>query len=422
MSNIAIKDTLQFMIDNSIINLDDVRMNMEKSKRNKILEQHPYDIWIASDGRVKTYVEDETKTKQRRLVAKSSREKLEDYIVKEYIRKHPVHKANHSVGTIFNEWLDYALREKDIEKNTADRYRNDFDRFIEGTEFSRMDIECISNSNVIRFLKDTLNENRITRKTFSNLKTVLNGIFSYAMSEKSLECISMSYTLKDYKVSDKKFKKNIVRDEEQVYSEKEILTIADYIIKNYQSTRELGILLALLTGLRAGELCSLKTSDQEREILYIQRTEIKYKDEYGKTVYSVREFPKSECSMNGIGLSNSAINVLSLIRKLNMKAGIGSDFLFYEPEYGRLKSYFFTRALKKICNATGVRYRSMHKLRKTYASYLLANGVEEKIAQAQLRHKDSATTHKYYEYSIRNKEYTRDVLNKNDILRQSKIM
>lgn len=44
-----------------------------------------------------------------------------------------------------------------------------------------------------------------------------------------------------------------------------------------------------------------------------------------------------------------------------------------------------------------MRYRSMHKLRKTYASYLLANGVEEKIAQAQLRHKDSTTTHKYYE-------------------------
>ena len=47
----------------------------------------------------------------------------------------------------------------------------------------------------------------------------------------------------------------------------------------------------------------------------------------------------------------------------------------------------------------------MHKLRKTYASYLLANGVEEKIAQSQLRHKDSATTHKHYEFSIRNREY-----------------
>lgn len=35
-----------------------------------------------------------------------------------------------------------------------------------------------------------------------------------------------------------------------------------------------------------------------------------------------------------------------------MKNGVSSDYLFYEEEYGRLKSYFFTRALKKICNAT----------------------------------------------------------------------
>ena len=46
-------------------------------------------------------------------------------------------------------------------------------------------------------------------------------------------------------------------------------------------------------------------------MLYIQRTEIKYKNEDGKTIYSVREFPKSECSMNGIELSNSAMNKFS---------------------------------------------------------------------------------------------------------------
>lgn len=285
-----------------------------------------------------------------------------------------------------------------------------------------MDIEEVSATDVTKFLKKVLNENEITRKAFSNLKTVLNGIFSFAMSEKNLECISMSYTLKDFKVSDKKFKKNIKKDEDQVYTEQEVDIMADYIINNYQSTRELGVLLALLTGLRAGELASLKVTDQEKDMLYIQRTEIKYKDENEKTVYTVRPFPKSECSMNGISLSDSAIKVLTLIRKLNMKNGINSEYLFYEEEYGRLKSYFFTKTLKRICNATNMRYRSMHKLRKTYASYLLANGVEEKIAQAQLRHKDSTTTHKYYEFSIRSREYKKEVLNKNDMLQKRNIM
>lgn len=416
------RDTLQFMIDNSMIDLDDVRKSMEKSKKNKILQQHPYDIWVASDGRVKTYIPDETRPYGRRLVAKNSRSKIEDIIVKEYVKAHPVHKGKNSIQAIFDEWIVYALQEKDVEKNTADRYQNDYDRFIADTDFSKMDIEEVTSSDVIKFLKQVLNKHEVTRKAFSNLKTVLNRIFSYAMSEKNLDCISMTYTLKDYKVPDKKFKKVIRKDEEQVYSEQEIAIIADYIINNYQSTRELGVLLALLTGLRAGELASLKTSDQEKDMLYVQRTEIKYKDENGKTVYAVRPFPKSECSMNGIALSNSASKVLSMIRKLNMKNGIGSEFLFYEQEYGRLKSYFFSKALKKVCRETNIRYRSMHKLRKTYASYLLANGVEEKIAQAQLRHKDCVTTHRYYEFLLRSNEYKKDILNQNDMLQKSHIM
>lgn len=422
LNNSTMRDTLKFMIDNSIINLDDVRKNMEKSKHEKIIKEHPYDIWIASDGRAKTYVLDESKPNGRRLVAKSSREKLEKYIVSEYVKNNPERKIDKSVEHIFNEWIKFALQEKDIEKNTSDRYQNDYDKFISGSEFSKMDIEEISATDVTRFLKKVINENEITRKAFSNLKTVLNGIFSYAMSEKNMECISMSYTLKDFKVSDKKFKKVIKKDEEQVYSEKEVTKMTEYIINNYQSTRELGVLLALLTGLRAGELASLKVTDQENDMLYIQRTEIKYKDDNGKTVYAVRPFPKSECSMNGINLSDSTVKVLTMIRKLNLKNGIDSEFLFYENEHGRLKSYFFTKALKRICNETNIRYRSMHKLRKTYASYLLANGVEEKIAQAQLRHKDSTTTHKYYEFSIRSKEYKKDVLNKNDMLQICKIM
>ena len=394
---------------------------MEKEKRKKILQEHPYDIWIAKDGRVKTYVEDETKPNNRRLIAKSSREKLEDYIIGEYKRKNPIER-NNSIHTIFNEWIKHALQDRDIEKNTADRYKNDFDRFILNSNFSNADIEDITAKDVVIFLKEVINEKNITRKNFSNLKTVLNGIFSYAVSEKGLECISMSYTLKDFKVSDKKFKKAIIKDEEQVYTEDEVSKIANYILKNYTSTRELGILLTFLTGLRAGELCTLKASDQENDKLYIHRTEIKYKDDNNKTIYAVREFPKSECSMNGIELSDSAIQVLSLIRKLNLKNGINSEYLFYEEGHGRLKSYFFTKRLMKICNEVGIKYRSMHKLRKTYASYLLANGVEEKIAQSQLRHKDSATTHKHYEFSIRNRKYKRDVLNKNDILQQNVLL
>lgn len=408
------QELLQYAFAQGIINLDDVRKDMKEKERQRILEMHPYEIWTSNDGRWRTYFPDKSKTSGRRMVAKKDRTKIEDEIIAEYKKNNAEQK---NIRTIFKKWISYALEVKDIEKNTADRYYNDYDKYIFGTEFDLMDIRVITSQNVINFLKAVLNrEEKLSRKAFSNLKTVLNGIFSYAKSELNIECISMSYTLKDFKVSDKKFKKVLVKDSEQVFSEEEASKIASYIIQNYQTTRELGLLLALLTGLRVGELSTLKYSDYEYDKLYIQRTEIKFKDEVGKTVYDVRDFPKTERSMDSVELSSSAVTVLGMIKKLNFQNGIKSEYLFYENDYGRLKSYFFTRTLRKICNAIDMPFRSMHKLRKTYASYLLANGVEEKIAQSQLRHKDSATTHKYYEFSIRNREYIKSVINENDLL------
>lgn len=408
------------MINQYKINLDDVQNDMNKQKYQEILKQHQYRIWEAGDGRVKTYIYDESKKNKRRIVAKKSRGELESYLISEY-EKH--NQSNTEIGNLFREWIAHALLERDMEKNSADRYYNDYDKFIINSDFASMEIRNVTSHDVIKFLKEALNrEEKISRKSFNNLKTVLNGLFNYAKSERGLDCLSMSYTLKDFKVSDKKFKKRIMKDSEQVFSEDEAAKIANYIIGNYKTARELGILLSLLTGLRVGELCTLKYSDHEKDKLYIQRTEVKYKDQSGKTVYDVREFPKTESSMNGIELSDSAISVLEMIKKMNMREGINSEYIFYENKYGRLKSYFFNKVLKKTCNTLNIPFRSMHKLRKTYASYLLANGVEEKIAQSQLRHKDSATTHKYYEFSVRNKSYIRGVINKNDLLARANSM
>lgn len=409
---------LQAMQEKYNINFDDVQDYMNEKKLQQILEQHPWNIWLAEDGRHKTWVKDEKKPKGRRLIAKSTKEKVEDYVVNEYLRNNQEKKVKYTVEYVYNKWTEFALNEGDIEKNTVDRYRNDYDKYIAGTDFSLKEVGEIKEEDVIGFIKDVIKGKAITRKNYSNIKTLLNGIFSYALSEIHVKCISMSSLLKDYKIPDKKFKKVIVKDEDQVYSEEDVLKIAEYIIGNYTSTRELGVLLTFLTGLRNGELAALKNVDIQSNMLYIQRTEIKYKNEDGKTIYDVRDFPKTESSMSGIVLTDSASRVISMIMEHNISNGITSEYLFYENEHGRLKSYFFSKTLKKICTILGIKFRSMHKVRKTYASYLFANSVEEKIAQAQLRHKSSATTHKYYEFAMRTNNYVLQMLNKSDILQK----
>jgi len=403
----------KYAVESGIINLDDVLHNIKDMERRKILEEHLYEIWQSTDGRWRTYLPDESKKNKRKPLAKSSRKALEDEVVKDYKSRI---KEKTDFQTLYYEWLYYALEYGDLTKGTVDRYNNDYDKFYKENPFVNMDVKSIQEVDISRFLKSVVHEFQMTKKCFSNIRALLIGTFTYAKTEREINCIPIRQTLEDIRLPKKHFKQTIIRDSEQVFNDAEAVQLANYILGHYESTKDLGILFALLTGVRVGELCTLKTTDQEDSRIYIQRTEVKEKNELGKTVVKVRDTPKTAASMAGIELNNSAMVVLNMIKKWNLSNGIGSDYLFYDNRYGRTKGTTFDKRIRRICNNIGIPVRSMHKLRKTYASNLFACGVEGKIVQAQMRHRSISTTHKHYEFSMRNREYMRDKLNDADFL------
>ncbi len=68
-------------------------------------------------------------------------------------------------------------------------------------------------------------------------------------------------------------------------------------------------------------------------------------------------------------------------------------------------------ALQRICKQLNIHVRSTHKARKTYASAMIDAGVNPKIVQKQLGHKDFATTKKYYDFDRSNDAYKRAEIN-----------
>lgn len=415
-------NNLQYAIDNGIIDWDDVLERSMKKQREEILKKHPYPItYCKSDNRWHSYVYDETKNKNRRSIAKTELVDLEDLIVGEF--KKNKNKKIPTFNNLYQEWKIYAVDVKDIAKSTADRYDNDYVKFYEKSNFVNLDIRKVDEKDIISFVKEIQKKwsGTITRKCFGNVTSLMKNVFNYAIMEKNLDCISVTNVLQDVRMPKRMFKSVMKKDENEVFTEEEALLMADYIINNFTSTRELGVLLALLTGLRVGELVALKATDQENDMLYIQRSEIKEKDENGKTQIKVVDYAKSENSVNGIILSDSAQVVLLSIRKENLKNNVKSDYLFYEDKNGRLNRKIFDETIRKICKILGIKERSMHKLRKTYASFLFENGVSEKIVQSQLRHRDAATTHRYYEFCVKNKNEKQKELNKADFLKLGKL-
>ena len=71
------------------------------------------------------------------------------------------------------------------------------------------------------------------------------------------------------------------------------------------------------------------------------------------------------------------------------------EYLF-EKNGKRVKTYQFSKKLSTICKRLNIPVRSLNKIRKTYASVLIDNNIEESLVISQMGHTDIKTTRQYY--------------------------
>ena len=98
-------------------------------------------------------------------------------------------------------------------------------------------------------------------------------------------------------------------------------------------------------------------------------------------------------------LPETAERTLKAIRAINPFG----EFLFMDKQGRRIRANRFNHWLHRACKKVGIPERSTHKIRKTYASILLSNKVDERLVINQMGHTDIATTRGSY-YFNRNSE------------------
>ncbi|MCR5602694.1 MAG: site-specific integrase, partial [Lachnospiraceae bacterium] len=238
-------------------------------------------------------------------------------------------------------------------------------------------------------------EKQITYRAWSDIKIVIKGIFKYAKRHQYTD-ISIDDVL-DYVGSEKKVfaKPKIRSDCEDVFMEDEVRKIEEYIDgRKKLSLVDLGIKLALRTGLRAGELAALKYSDLDirAKAIRISRTEQHSKNSKGHIEYYFSDEGTLKCEhpAEDLYIDNGAIE---LIQEINARYP-ESDFLFFDGHF--IRSQAFSKRLSHICKTIGIPPRTLHKARKTYATRLINAGVDQMLVKTQLRHKDITTTLKHY--------------------------
>lgn len=386
--NFIQNNILNYAIQNGIIDIQDVQEKIEMKEREELLKQHPYKIWEGKDGRWYTYLPDEERG--RLLRKKKSKKDIETDII-EYLKS----AEEKYLKDIFNEWLTKKIEFGEIQKQTYDRYMTDFTRFFDKSSISKKDIRKITEEDLEEFIRKSIIEKDLSRKSFAGLRLILIGIFKYAKKCKYTQ-ISITQFLGDLELPKKCFVKKQIKDAESVFTDQEVEKIVQYIYEN-ESLINYGILLAFQTGIRVGELCTLKYTDISNNKLQIRRTEIRYKDKDGRYIYEVRESPKTEAGNRDVILNSEAQKTLKQIRRINPFG----EYIFLKNGK-RIKEKAFTVKITKICRYVGIKERSMHKVRKTYATKLINGGVDERLVIQQMGHTSIDCTKNYYYFNNKN--------------------
>ena len=381
------KDMLLYAYENDMINMDDIQQQIEVNERKKYLQSHDGKIWQGKDGRFRTYLKDESG--DRHLICKAQKKDLEDEVIKHYksVENEP------TLRELFYLWTSRKLKYGEMQRQTFDRYERDFKRFFENTVFFDRKVRYITADELEDFIRSTIHEKKLTSKAWSNLRTLLNGMFHYAKRNGYSKILIREF-LDELDLSQRIFTKREQKSEfEEVFTEEELSKLISYL-KSKPNLNNLGILLAAYTGMRVGEIVGLKYEDIYDEYVYVHRTQINYKDSEGKTVYTVRNSPKSFAGVRKVVISEAVKPILEQIKAFSGE----SEFLFVEN--GKHKTiHALTMALYAACEKIGIPKRSMHKLRKTNATHLFNAGVPESLITDQIGHSDIATTKRHYYYN-----------------------
>lgn len=407
MDGMDVKYILNKSIQSGIIDIKHLSAQIEEMEKKDIMSRHTFRIWQNKQGHFLTYIEDDTKPDGRRLINKNSQKELNDFLYKHY--RSLIYEP--TVKQCFEKWIDSKYGYREISEATMSKYKQVYKRFFSGNEIERRKIMYVDALDIEDFVKSAIRDFELTSKGWSDLRTLLYGMFRYAKRNGYTD-LSIDIVIKEMDIGKKSFRPRVFYDEEEVFEEAEVERIYKYV---FESGREptmlmLGVILGFQTGLRVGEISTLKYSDLCGDLLYVRRTESKVK-RGDKWTYIIKEQTKGRDGERKVVLTDGAKQTLRMARMKTMD----SEWLF-SKDGKRIVSKQYTRCLYRICDQLNIPRRSMHKARKTYATSLLDSGVSARIVMNQMGHTMIETTEAYYHFNNKNIGEVKNILTESLII------
>lgn len=394
-------DLLFFLLEYSKISIEDAKSEIEKMTNRKYLEQHSFDIWQGTDTRWRTYLPDDTKKNKRRLIAKSTKEKIEAEIITYYKGlAENVSLKKITLRTFYQTWLDYK-KLKTTSSMYIRRIHSDWENYYLNDAIIDIPLVKLDYDTLEEWALKKIRENQLTKKSYYNLSIILRGSLDLACQKGIITENPFQKVKIDYKLF---FRKRKPDDATQVFLTNEQPEIEREAYEDFQQTENvacLAIPLLFQTGLRLGEIVAIKSTDISGNYLHVQRMEIRTTKQlpdgsWATQRFEIVEHTKSEAGNRNVYLTSTAKKIIQQIELCNQEHGYkDNDFLFLNAD-GRIHSKSIDTRIRKYCRHIGIAEKGCHKARKTNISLLIDGRVNINRIREQVGHASERTTYNNY--------------------------
>lgn len=295
----------------------------------------------------------------------------------------PVSAPRHRFAYFCDEWFESVKGR--LKESTCVKYKTMLEKHIKPRLGGCFPL-AFSDGLIDRFTNELLFEEELSPKTVKDILVVVRSILNFTAKR-----FPDTFPVVDivYPKESKKEMRVLTREEQRQF-------IA-FLLEEMDACK-FGVLLALLTGIRIGELCALRWENLSLEDNTIKITStmqrLKDMDQSGaaKTKIVIGS-PKSDTSIRTIPISDAAVELCRRMRPKRPAAFVltGTE-RYMEPRTLQYRMEHYTKA----CGLEGVHF---HTLRHTFATRCVEVGFEIKSLSEILGHSNTTITLDRYVHS-----------------------
>lgn len=382
------ENILKYAIENGMIDMSNIQEQIDMAKRKEILDTHRYKISEGKDGKWRTYIPDEKSG--RKMIKRNTKKEVEDVVVNFY-------KASEEPPKTFDDvYLHWrSIQDTLVSPNSAIKYNTDYKRYFNQTEFSKKNIEKITEEDIKVFIVKTVKDKMLCKKACKTLFGYIRNTINSARINKLIYENPMEF------LESKQFYKYCIdkpkTQENRVVSDSDMKLLYQRFLDDYKKNPQYiptyAVHLATLTGMRVGEIAALSWDCIMESYIIINKSE-KYnrqtkeyyidKTKNGKT----RIFP----------LTDEIKTLIDMVKKVEMKNGYICEWVFAN-ENGRVHAPTISSCSKNKCRQVGIDEKGIHAFRRTINSKLRCEGVSATIAASLLGHTEEVNE-QYYTFDV----------------------